>query len=330
MARTKKQSKQEPVVPSVSWSECVSGFRNYLEEERRPLKTRQSYIGDLKALEAWYSKALAQELTDVNQVTARILRQWQDDLEGGKACALTDQGEKFAFATINRRISALGAFLKWAYYHDLIPRLIDPPKKIKGPPGEPGWLTPKEKNDLLEAVEHAPPRDRAVIVILLSTGLRIFELSALTWPDVVLSDRKGTLKIRGKGGKYRKVPVNSDCRDALKMLGWEKHRGTDRHVVVGERRGQLGTRGIQGIAERYGKKAGIEGFHAHRMRHTCARDLRLQGVSLEETAEIMGHSSVDTTRLYLKSAERDLQTAMDKISSRGDRSQSQTSRKRRS
>jgi integrase/recombinase XerD len=320
MARSsKKTAKQEPAAPPAApWFDSLKAFTRYLAEERRPKKTAVSYLGDLKAFQLWYQnpKAMGEELIDVGQVTARVLRQWQDDMDTGKAWALTEQGGKVAFTTINRRLSGLATFLKWAYYHGLIPRLIDPPKRIKGPRNQPRWLTRKEKLALLDAIEHAPPRDRAVILILLHTGLRIHELSNLTWEDVTLQDRKGTLKIRGKGGKYRKVPVNLDCREALMALGWAEHRGTARRVVVGERRGQLGCRGLQGIADRYGKKAGIKGFTAHQLRHTCAHDLREEGIPMERVATFMGHSSLDTTRLYLESSDDDLQGDADKLSRR--------------
>ncbi len=320
MARTKKASKQEPAAPPAPWSDSITRFGTYLEGERRPVKTRKSYAGDLRACELWYKQAMKEELRDVGQVTARILRQWQDDQHVS--------GE-VAFTTINRRLSGLATFLKWAYYQGLIPRLIDPPKRIKGPRGKPRWLTRKEKNALLDAVEHAPSRDRAVIVILLNSGLRVFELSALKWPDVILQDRKGKLRIRrGKGGKPREIPVNADCRAALMALGWEKNRATDHYVVVGERLGQLGPRGIQGIAERYGKAAGIEGFSAHKLRHTFAHDLLEAGTPLERVAAILGHSSLDTTRLYVEPSEDDLQRDVDKLSGRVDRAEPHSPRRR--
>lgn len=310
MAATKQNSKPEPAAQPAPWSDSVTRFDAYLRDERRPEKTRKSYAGDLKAFEAWHEKAMQEPLRDVGQVTGRVLRQWQDDLERGK---------KFSFTTINRRLSGLASFLKWAYYQGLIPRLIDPPKRIKGPKGKPRWLKPKEKNALLDTVDHASARDRAIIVLLLNTGLRVFELAGLTWADVVLRERKGELKIRGKGGKHRDVPVNPHCRAALMALGWEKHRGSHRHVVVGERLDRLGVRGIQGIAEKYGKEAGIKEFSAHSLRHTLAHDLIESGTRLERVAEILGHSSLDTTRLYTRPSKDDLQADLDRLPGRNGR-----------
>jgi integrase/recombinase XerC len=308
MSRPKKAAVKQPPAP---WCGSVAGFAAYLEAERRPDQTRKAYAGDLASFQAWYVATVKEELCDVGQATARALRQWQDDLQRGEAAA---------FRTINRRLSGVASFLKWAYYQGLIPRLVDPPKRIKGPRGKPRWLTRKEKNALLDAVEHAPSRDRAVIVLLLNSGLRVSELSALKWPDVFLQERKGKLRVRyGKGGKVREVQVNPDCRAALMLLGWETKRGTDGHVVVGERRGQLGPRGIQGLAERYGKAAGIEGFSAHKLRHTFAHDLLETGSDLVRVAAILGHSSLDTTRLYVEPSEDDLQRDVDRLSGRVDR-----------
>src|SRR3954447_4616376 len=113
MAATNQNPKPEPAAPPAPWSDSVAGFDAYLRDERRPEKTRKSYAGDLKAFEAWHEQAMQEQLRDVNQVTGRVLRQWQDDLERGK---------KFSFTTINRRLSGLASFLKWAYYQGLIPR----------------------------------------------------------------------------------------------------------------------------------------------------------------------------------------------------------------
>ena len=268
-------------------------------------------------------------LGDVGQVTARTLRQWQDDMDLGAPAGLTDAGRRVAFATANRRISGLASFLRWAYYQAVIPRPVDVPGRIRGPRHRPGWLVRGEKNALLDAVEHAPARDRAVIVLLLNTGLRVSELSNLKWPDVELRERKGALTIRGKGGKYRHVRVNLECRRALMDLGWEQHRGTDRHVVPGERLGGLGVRGIQGLATRYGKRAGIEGFHAHRLRHTFAHDLAAAGVAREVIAAQLGHASLDTTRLYLESSEEEEQRAVDLLSGRVEREEPRPRHRRR-
>src|SRR4051794_33790192 len=103
MARTKKTPPPEPAAPPAPWSDSVTRFDAYLRDERRPEKTRQSYASDLKAFEAWHEKAMQEQLRDVAQVTGRVLRQWQDDLDQGKPAALTSEGKKPSFTTINRR-----------------------------------------------------------------------------------------------------------------------------------------------------------------------------------------------------------------------------------
>ena len=117
MARSKKAMKPGPT-GTAPWAKSLAAFDAYLEAERRPHKTRQSYLGDLGAFQLWYEKprAMDEPLVDIGQVTALVLRQWQDDMDTGKAWALTEQGEKVAFTTINRRLSGLATFLKWAYY----------------------------------------------------------------------------------------------------------------------------------------------------------------------------------------------------------------------
>src|SRR3954467_15528984 len=103
MAATNQNPRPEPAAPPAPWSESVAGFDAYLRDERRPEKTRKSYAGDLKALEAWHEQAMQEQLPDVIQVTGRVLRQWQEDREVGK---------KFSFTTTNRRVSGLASCLK--------------------------------------------------------------------------------------------------------------------------------------------------------------------------------------------------------------------------
>ena len=164
----------------------------------------------------------------------------------------------------------------------------------------------KQERDLLSEAEGATPRDRAVIHILLYTGLRVQELADLKWRDLKLSERKGVIKVRqGKGNKERDVPVIPKTRAALEILGLAEHRGSDRHVVYGPR-GPLRVRAKQRIVEQFG-------ISAHMLRHTFAHKFLKAGGGLEELATILGHDDINTTCRYVIPSGGDLQTAMDRI-----------------
>jgi integrase/recombinase XerC len=115
----------------------------------------------------------------------------------------------------------------------------------------PRWLDRREQNALLRAAERAgEPRDLAVVRLLLNTGLRVQELCALTWKDVAVSERKGSLTVRhGKGRKHRQVPLNHNARAVLAALGHPQHAGQEAVILQGQR-GPKAPRGVQALLAR--------------------------------------------------------------------------------
>jgi len=163
-------------------------------------------------------------------------------------------------------------------------------------------------------------RDQAVVRLLLNTGLRVQGLYALTWHDVMISERKGSVTVReGKGGKQRTVPLNPDARTALKSLGYEKHAGEDGLVFLGQR-GPLTPRGVQtllsGYLTRKMEDDGLEQLSPHLLRHTFCKNLVDAGVSLEKVAALAGHESLETTRRYVEPSLKDLERAVELIGER--------------
>jgi integrase/recombinase XerC len=178
-----------------------------------------------------------------------------------------------------------------------------------------GWLTKQEQYRLLREAErqisaantelrrrHAV-RNRAFLVFLLNTGLRVSEACALQDADVQVGERSGWVVVRsGKGNKSRRVPLNAEARHALKT--WHDMRGED-----GGRLWALSVRRAQSILSELGRRAGVE-IHPHTLRHTLAKNLVDAGVGLPAVAALLGHSSLNTTRLYITPGERDLEQVM--------------------
>ena len=120
-----------------------------------------------------------------------------------------------------------------------------------------------------------------------------------------VSERKGEMRVEGKGKKERTVNLTKTLRHAFLEDGYQRHRGQDRPVLEGQR-GGLSVRGLQDIVERLaritrvGKRVGLDGCTAHTLRHTCADWLLNEvGLSVPEVAEILGHSDLKTTMIYL-------------------------------
>lgn len=282
----------------------VDRFLAYLKGRERSANTIRAYGQDLSAFAVWYQAATGDPLDSPGQVTGVELREWKRDMlaRGGKP------------ASVNRRLSALQAFARWAADCSLIPSAPERPTTCRQERTAPKWLDRRDRLAFLRAVEHASPRDRALAQVLLNTGLRVAELAALKWPDVRISDRKGTLTVRrGKGSKWREVPLNDDARKALLAVGYAaaSAAGESGPVLRGTR-GALGVQGIRKAVGAIASKAGVEAT-CHTLRHTFCHDLIAAGIGIEKVASLAGHDNIQTTRRYVEPSAADLQAAVDRL-----------------
>lgn len=168
---------------------------------------------------------------------------------------------------------------------------------------------------LLAACEDSPRgcRNAAVAAMLFESGLRASELCALRLGDVVLSERKGKLIVRGKGEKAREVPLNAEAREALQEWLAARPAAPEDRLFIG-RRGPLTASGVWRIVAEYARKAGLEDVHPHVLRHTFAtRLLREAGADLVTVAELLGHESLNTTARYTRPSEKDLRAAVERL-----------------
>jgi integrase/recombinase XerD len=186
------------------------------------------------------------------------------------------------------------------------------------PVGLPKALTEEEVASLLAAVGGGSPkalRDRAILELLYSTGMRISELTGLSLGDLQLLD--GTLRAFGKGAKERLVPVGRFARDALEAwLGpggrpamaparWAR-RADAEAVFLNTRGGRLSRQGAWAVVRSYGDRVGLGArLTPHVLRHSCATHMLEHGADIRVVQELLGHASVATTQVYTKvSAER--------------------------
>lgn len=285
---------------------ALDRFSGYLRQSERRELTIQTYRRDLDRFAKWYASATGETL-DPGRVTTVDLRNYKNWLT---------HHEGLGPATINRRLATLRSFLRWAAEAGLLPNgLPRAPRFERQSSSGPKWLTRVETTCLLHVVEqfgHA--RDLAIVTILLNTGLRVGELCALTWGDVSLSDRKGSLIVRdGKGGRQRTVPLNLDARVAFQILGYARLSGKPELVFRGQR-GGLTQRGVQLMLARYAKLAGV---HAspHTLRHTFCKNLIDAGATLQQVASVAGHENLETTRLYCEPSITELEKAVEAVAS---------------
>ena len=217
-------------------------------------------------------------------------------------------------STINRRLLSLKYFIGWGLKTKQIQQSFSLPKPVKITKSAPKWLDKKQKYQLLRHIQHhGSSRDKAMVVLLLNTGLRVGELSSLKWKDICIGERKGRVSvIAGKGCKYRDVPLNKDAREILLSFDYVAHANEDTFIFMGQR-GRLSSRGIQLALKRLVKGSDLENLSPHQLRHTFCKDLVNAGIGLEKVATLAGHDSLDTTKLYCQPSFDDLSDAVEQI-----------------
>lgn len=185
----------------------------------------------------------------------------------------------------------------------------------------PQALTPQEQKDFFRAVERSKrPRDRALATLLLNTGIRISECKDLNLDDVLLTERKGLLKIRdGKGGAYREVPLNTACRLVLRQWLDERRKkfpGSDSEAFfLSNRSSRLSVDSIDHTIRSFAKSANLQGVSAHTLRHTCLTNLIRNGTDVVLVAQVGGHKKLETTMRYSLPTYADEAEALERLPS---------------
>ncbi len=160
-------------------------------------------------------------------------------------------------------------------------------------------------------------RDRCIVLLLYHTGLRAGELAAVLLSDLALGERSGYVQVRrGKGNKSRRVPLNAEARSAIREYLQVCPSSVGQPLLVGQRGEPLSAHAIYDVVVKYGHRAGLEDVTPHTLRHTFARALIASGTPLSDVADLLGHSSLDTTRIYTKASETDLAAVVARLEER--------------
>ena len=285
--------------------DAVAEFLAYLEHERNysPL-TITSYKSDFKRfLEFLDERAVPPKLQNV---TTSVVRQY--------IASLSQAG--YAASTVGRRVASLKSLFNYLCNCEYVTRNpLAPVSMPKRKRGIPTYLSPEECRRLLEATDQShffllAFRDKAILGTFIYTGLRRGELLSLRLGDIDFDAR--TLTVRdGKGGKGRVVPLCEQLTDLLS--DWLELRPACEHdALFTTRRGEpLSKHGLQDAFHRARKTAGIDkGATIHSLRHSFATALLQSGADLVSLQRLLGHSSLDTTAIYLHVQMDDLREAV--------------------
>ena len=299
----------------------LADFEKYMNDLDLSALTMRGYLADLQHFSRWFEQTNSENLT-VTRITPTDVKEYKHFLVN------TEQRKA---STVNRQLAAIASLAKWARKTGQIQN--DPTENIKGVAnvaGGPKWLDKHEQYALSRAIENdlqlsklrypkrwvTRRRDASLVLFLINTGLRLNEAVQLHVKDVQISERKGSVLVRnGKGGKQRNIPLNTDARKALQE--WISVRPKSEFlwtIVEGANEEALSGRTVQRVLHRYGRDAKIEELTPHVCRHTFAKNLVDHEIGLEKVAALLGHSSLNTTRIYITPSERDLELAVEHLS----------------
>ena len=275
--------------------------------------TIRNYLSDVHHFAAWYesSRSLGREEAPAfrpEAITTPTLTDYRSYLQ--RALGLKPN-------SVNRALVSLKRYFAWQMETGHLKH--DPAKVVKLVGEEviaPRHLDDQEEQALIAAVTEAGNlRDRAIVVLLLHTGLRARELCTLTRAHVRLGRRSGTIRVHGKGNKYREIPLNATARAALLAYDSGLATPSDEPVplFLSEKRHiQLTGRGLGYLVKKYAERAHLRDVSPHDLRHRFGYRMAAS-VPLHRVAQLMGHDSLDTTMRYVQATKTDLQRDIEHI-----------------
>lgn len=285
------EAAQEPSL-SASWREALRAFDRDLSVRSAAEGTRRGYSNDVGQLAAWAdSRGMAPDA-----LRHRDLRRF--------AAQLSDRG--ISKAAVARKLAAIRSFYAALLRAGMV--AANPADLIASPKREarlPRVLSRDEMASLLDRIPTRTPlelRDRAMLELTYSCGLRAEEVIDLNLDSPDFDGER--LRIEGKGGKTRMVPIGEPAQDALRRyLERGRHAlvgaGSEDALLVSKSGRRLHPSDVRRRLQRWVREAAIAGgVSPHALRHSFATHLLEGGADLRAIQELLGHSSLSTTQIY--------------------------------
>lgn len=281
-------------------SDLIIDFIEHVEVERgRSQRTAESYHLYLQRLIEFAGDI------EIHKVNAELVRKWRLWLNRYQ----NDAGDSLSPLTQSYHLIALRSFLGYCSKRDIItltPEKVELPKTRRK---QVSFLSQEETERIMDVVEDQTPqdlRDKAIIELLFSSGLRVSELCNLDRDHINL--KRGEFMVRGKGQKDRPVFISPEASECL--AAYLETRSDDARPLfirysgfkTGDKDGnsfRLTPRSVQRIVAHYAKLAGItKKVSPHTLRHSFATDLLMNGADIRSVQSMLGHSNIATTQVY--------------------------------
>ena len=278
----------------------IKVFVDYLRFERNlSEKTIEAYQADLEAFKQFY-KNLNSELS-WKTIDSDIVRDWE--------VSMMDNGN--SASSVNRRLSALRSFYRFLLRRKMV--TADPAHNLQGPKKEkslPYYIRESEMNKLLDgegyfSEDFEGRRDKMILLMFYSTGIRLSELTGLNLADVDLGQMQ--IKVTGKRNKQRIIPYGDEMGDAIRgYLGMraaflvEKGRGEEMAFFVDTKSAsRISSAKVQVLVKRYLSLVTTQRKRSpHVLRHSFATSMLNHHADLQSVKELLGHESLSTTEIY--------------------------------
>jgi len=295
----------------------VERFGRYLKTRGYSLHTVRAYSADVQSFVRYLLARKTARPASTSGSGQQGISVVKDSLAGLKPAQISDFiADRFyegdAKKTIQRRLAAVRAFLRFRCRTEGVED--NPADLVTGPKAEkklPVFLTVDEAFALIEAVgagrDFFAYRDRAILEMLYSTGIRVAELCGLSLFDINLGARE--IRVLGKGAKERLVPMGRPAADALRDYLEARSRPSgvykgpidpkEKAIFLNRAGTRLSTRSVNKIVHKYIALSGSsKSISPHKLRHTCATHLYEAGMDLRHLQELLGHKNISTTSVY--------------------------------
>jgi integrase/recombinase XerC len=276
---------------NLSPNPLIDAYLAHLSTERRlSPHTASNYARDLRALADF---AARNNLADWKSIDSQHVRVF----------AAREHAGGLGPRSVQRRLSAVRGFFNYLLRERVVSS--NPALDVRAPKAPrrlPGTLDVDQLNQLLDipAENALAIRDRAIMELFYSSGLRLDELVNLDGPQLDLADR--TVRVTGKGRKVRIVPVGRKADEALRL--WLRERGAlaspdEAALFVGKNGRRLKHRAVQLRIAHWARRKGLPGHvHPHLFRHSFATHLLESSKDLRGVQELLGHADISTTQIY--------------------------------
>ena len=279
---------------------CVDDFLSANDFSHHTVKAIKA---DLRKFINWFVNANGERF-DITRITVRDVADFREHMA---------RVQRQSVATVNRALVTTRRFLRHLVQSGaLSANPAEAVKELRRMPILPKGLSTSEVRKILREIEIRQDRKAgACIGLMLHAGLRASEVVGLELDDVTVAPRSGQVVCRhGKGNKQRIVPLSVEARRVVQAY-LETRPSTDCHAVFIGERGALTYSGLRAICSKYSAITGVA-FTAHRLRHTFAhRYLEQTNNDLVGLAQILGHESLNTTSLYTRRGQAELQSSID-------------------